>query len=245
MTNHESPNNFAFSQVLFLGRDFTEYQKMFNLNPQRLKGKKILDCASGPSSFAVEASMYGMQVTSCDPMYATEGNELAQLCRVDVERVGERQVSASHLFEDYALSPQFKERKKKSRDLFLRDYPSGVKSGRYIHGELPMLPFKDKAFDVALCANFLFLYTPLETGGMLTEDRFNYEFHCKALRELIRLSPKEVRIYPIKGPHKEHHHHYIDDMKKDPRFKDLEFIFEEVTYRDIRNAHALLLVRRK
>lgn len=244
--NHLSEDkikNFAFSEVLFLGRDFTEYQKMFSLNPSQLKGKHVLDCASGPSSFAAEARLYEIDVTSCDPMYATDANELASIWKNDIDRVGERKSVVAHLFDDNALSDQFQQRKKRSRDFFLKDYSVNASKGRYVHAELPDLPFADKNFDLSLCANFLFLYTSLDTGGMLLEDRFDYEFHQKALRELIRVTSGDVRIYPIKGPHQDHFHHYINDLLKDPQFSDVELLIEPVTYRDIRDAHEMLRIR--
>lgn len=244
MNEHEAMKNFAFDEVLFLGRDFTEYQKMFNLNPSQLKGKRVLDCAAGPSSFAIEASMYDINVISCDPMYGASSDELAQRCRTDFEKVGERQARASHLFHDYALSSQFKDRKKKSRDLFIRDYALGAKQARYVHGQLPSLPFENDSFDLVLCANFLFLYTPLETGGMLNAALFDYDFHVKALTELVRISNDEIRIYPIQGPHKEQHHNYIQDLMHEKTLDGLNFSFEPVTYRDIRNAHELLVIKR-
>jgi hypothetical protein len=236
-------DNFAFSEVLFLGRDFTEYQRMFNLNPSYLKGKRVLDCASGPSSFAAEANLYEINVTSCDPMYANEGHELASIWKNNVDRVGERKAVVGHLFDDNALSDQFQQRKKQSRDNFLKDYDSNSSQGRYVHGELPNLPFADKSFDLSLCANFLFLYSSLETGGMLLEDRFDYDFHQKALRELIRVTDGDVKIYPIKGPHQDHFHHYIGDLLKDSLFSDVELLIEPVTYRDIRDAHEMLRIR--
>ena len=242
MTTETSNENFAFSEVLFLGRDFTEYQRMFNLNPSQLRGKRVLDCASGPSSFGAEARLFDINVTSCDPMYATDGKTLADIWRNDVERVGERKSVVGHLFDDNALSDQFQQRKKKSRDLFLSDYVINSSAGHYVHAELPKLPFEDKSFDLTLCANFLFLYTSLDTGGMLLEDRFDYDFHCRALRELIRVTAGEVKIYPIKGPHQEHFHHYINDLLKDPQFNDVKLEIEPVSYRDIRDAHEMLKI---
>lgn len=235
-------DNFAFSEVLFLGRDFTEYQKMFNLNPSQLKNTRVLDCAAGPSSFAAEARLYEIAVTSCDPMYATDSSELASIWKNDVDRVGERKSVVGHLFDDNALSEQFQERKKRSRDSFLKDYGINASKGHYVHAELPNLPFPDKSFDLTLCANFLFLYTSFETGGMLLEERFDYEFHRQALRELIRVTDGDVKIYPIKGPHQDHFHHYIGDLLKDTQFNDVEFFIEPVTYRDIRDAHEMLRI---
>jgi hypothetical protein len=243
LDNQANSDNFAFDDVLFLGRDFTEYQRMFNLNPSQLKGKRVLDCASGPSSFAAEANLYDINVTSCDPMYASEGRELSALWRTDVDRIAGRKSIVGHLFDDNALSEQFQQRKKQSRDFFLSDYVANASAGRYVHAELPSLPFDDKSFELALCANFLFLYTSLETGGMLFEDRFNYDFHKRAIRELIRVTTGEVKIYPIKGPHHDHIHKYIGLLLEDREFNDVEFLIEPVTYRDIKDAHEMLKIR--
>ena len=52
-----------------------------------------------------------------------------------------------------------------------------------------MLPFERDAFSLVLSSHFLFLYG----------DRFDYEFHCEALRELARVAADEVRAYPLQG----------------------------------------------
>jgi hypothetical protein len=41
--------------VVFIGRIFSEYMGIFNLEPSQLKGLKILDCPSCVSSFVDEA----------------------------------------------------------------------------------------------------------------------------------------------------------------------------------------------
>ena len=70
---------------------------------------------------------------------------------------------------------------------FLSDYPSGLKEGRYIEGGLPVLPFQDKEYDLALCSHFLFLYSE-----QLSED-FH---HIDSIKELCRVS-EEIRIFPL------------------------------------------------
>jgi hypothetical protein len=52
---------------------------MFALTPGDLLGR-ILDCASGPSSFNVELTAEGHDVVSCDPLYSltAEGITLAR-----------------------------------------------------------------------------------------------------------------------------------------------------------------------
>ena len=71
-------------------------------------------------------------------------------------------------------------------DVFLHDYPDGRKAGRYVDAALPELQFADRAFDLALCANFLFLYS----------SQHDLEFHVSALLELARVSA-EVRVFPL------------------------------------------------
>lgn len=69
---------------------------------------------------------------------------------------------------------------------FLADYPIGLKQGRYIGGELPVLPFADNEFDLAVCSHLLFLYSE-----QLSED-----FHIASIRELCRIA-EEVRVFPL------------------------------------------------
>lgn len=58
-------------RVVFIGRTFSEYMRMFNLEPSQLFGLKILDCPSGASSFVAEAyNEYKIKkVIGCDVLY--------------------------------------------------------------------------------------------------------------------------------------------------------------------------------
>ena len=76
--------------------------------------------------------------------------------------------------------------RKAAMQVFLDDYPSGLIEGRYLHSELPILPFPDGSFDLALCSHLLFLY-----GQQLDEA-----FHHSSLLELCRVA-KEVRVFPL------------------------------------------------
>lgn len=63
-------------RVVFIGRTFEEYKAMFNLNERHLKGKKVLDCASGACSFTAHALQQGTTATSCDIAYTFTAEEL-------------------------------------------------------------------------------------------------------------------------------------------------------------------------
>jgi ubiquinone/menaquinone biosynthesis C-methylase UbiE len=69
---------------------------------------------------------------------------------------------------------------------FLSDYPQGLEQGRYVQGELPLLAFADKEFDLAVCSHLLFLYS----------EHLSEDFHMASIRELSRVA-KEVRIFPL------------------------------------------------
>ncbi len=69
---------------------------------------------------------------------------------------------------------------------FLADFDAGKEQGRYISGELPLLPFENGQFDMALSSHFLFLYSA----------HLSIEFHIQALREMLRVS-HEVRVFPL------------------------------------------------
>ncbi len=69
---------------------------------------------------------------------------------------------------------------------FLGDYEVGRKSGRYFAAELPSLPFRNRAFGLALCSHFLFLYS----------DQLGQEFHLTSIHEMCRVAD-EVRVFPL------------------------------------------------
>ena len=79
---------------------------------------------------------------------------------------------------------------------FLADYEAGRRARRYVDAALPVLPFADAAFELALSSHFLFRYSA----------QFDLEFHIAALREMLRVAC-EVCVLPLlqmggaKSPH--------------------------------------------
>lgn len=57
----------------------------------------------------------------------------------------------------------------------------------YLAGSLPRLPFGNKSFGLVLSSYLLFGYA----------DRFNFNFHLAAARELVRACRGEVKIFPL------------------------------------------------
>ena len=60
--------------------------------------------------------------------------------------------------------------------------------GRYVAASLPILPFVDRQFSLALVSHLLFLYS----------EQFDLGFHVAAFEELLRVA-HEVRVFPLLG----------------------------------------------
>src|SRR5512145_984917 len=65
---------------IFIGRSWAEYIKMFDLDLEKLKGKKILDCAAGASSFTSFMSKNGYDATAVDLLYDKDSKFLKNRC---------------------------------------------------------------------------------------------------------------------------------------------------------------------
>ena len=173
-------------RVVLLGRTYDEYTRYFDLRMDQWRGKGILDVASGVSSFCAEANALGYSVAAADRIYGTNGEELAPRCAADLDHIIDSvQDLTVYRWDNYYQTPQrLRGLRERAYRAFLEDY--GKHPGRYVHVELPVLPFPDCAFDLTLVSYLLFVY----------EDQLTYEFHKQSLIELMRVTAAEARIYP-------------------------------------------------
>src|SRR4051812_5736830 len=178
---------FSLDRVVPWGRSFAEYRQMFGLADADLQ-KRILGCADGPASFNAVATKLNMNVVSVDPLYAFGAPEIRsrikEVCPVILEQT--RQNREDFVWKEFASIEALGWARFRAMVRFLRDYPSGRESGRYLAAQLPELPFEDRTFELALCSHFLFLYSA----------QFSGQFHLNAVAELCRLAD-EVRIFPL------------------------------------------------
>ncbi len=180
---------FALDQVLIWSRSFDEYEKIFAIKESDYS-KTILGCADGAASFNATATAMGLNVVSCDPLYEMSIDDIRQKIVVSADMLYPKIVAAIddfnwHYFKDPA---DLKDKRLAAANKFMEDFVNENARRRYIAAKLPDLPFADKTFDLALCGNFLFLYSKI-----LSE-----EFHIKAIVELLRVA-KEVRVFPLIG----------------------------------------------
>jgi SAM-dependent methyltransferase len=174
-------------RIWFLGRSYNEYLKMFSLNRKEIENNKILDCAAGASSFTPHMLNNGGDVTAVDILYGKDPQKIKDQCENDFNTLLEVHSDLNHKVNwSFFKGPKdmIKQRISVYKE-FIKDYAHN--GNRYIHAGLPSLPFHEDSFDLTLCSHLLFLY----------QDRLGYKFHRESIEEMIRISSKEVRIYPI------------------------------------------------
>ena len=178
---------FTLDRVVPWGRSFDEYQRMFALTERDL-GLRIVGCGDGPASFNAEATRRGMRVTSCDPIYRWDADQIRQRITVTYDEILEqtRGNADEFVWTHIRSIDELGRVRMAAMTAFLADFGVGKAEGRYIDAELPTLPLTDDSFDLALSSHFLFLYT----------TQLGEAFHRAALRDMCRVA-REVRIFPL------------------------------------------------
>lgn len=177
----------TYDEVKPWGRLFREYKRMFALTDSDLQ-RRILGCGDGPASFNAEATAHGYSVISVDPIYGMTTAQIEQRVNETWQIILDQMRPNLDMFvwtEFDGLDDLGQARLSAMRQ-FLADFEQGKREGRYIEASLPALPLDDHSFDLALCSNFLFLYS----------DNLSTEFHIAAVNEMCRVA-NEVRIYPL------------------------------------------------
>lgn len=210
-------------RIAFLGRTFDEYLKIFGLDENILREGPVLDCAAGAASFSAEARQLGIDATACDIMYGLPFERLLQKGEADLAHVFEKVREVSHLYtwKYYKDMADVVRHRKIALDLFARDFQKGYQDGRYVRCALPEVPFPDGAFNLVLSGHFLFLYG----------DRLDLDFHKACLKELIRVTRKEVRIFPLLGldakpyPYMDEIFSFLDTLRVNADLEEVHFEF--------------------
>ncbi|MGB8216136.1 MAG: hypothetical protein WCE94_02445 [Candidatus Methanoperedens sp.] len=196
------------------------------------KDEQILDVASGVSSFCAEANAKGYNVTASDRIYTASLLEIGQKCRQDLDEVmkqlpGIVDLYVWNFFKDIQA---LKAQREKAYKLFIEDFKNhGTK--RYMPVEYPSSGFIDNQFSTSLVSHFLFLY----------EDHINYDLHKKIILELLRITSKEIRIFPIvnlqgkKSP-------FVDALMNDADFEQFKISIEKVDYEFMKNGNEMMAI---
>jgi hypothetical protein len=178
---------FTLCDVAIWGRSYAEYVSMFALTGKDLRGR-ILGCGDGPASFNQDLTKKGGKIVSVDPVYVLSREEIRDRIDRSYTTIMEQlEKNQNEYVWTYISSMEDLGRiRTESMERFLGDYPAGLKEGRYKAASLPVLPFDDGEFDLALCSHLLFLYSL----------QLSFDFHVSSLKELCRVA-EEVRIFPL------------------------------------------------
>jgi hypothetical protein len=218
-------------KIWFLGRSYQEYLAMFHLDPNSLKGQKVLDCAAGASSFTSWAWKNGFDATATDVLYGEGVERLREIFLNDFSTLLKVHSGLDGKVDwgFFSDSEEMIEDRVDTYNQFITDYENYQE--RYVPGQLPQLPFADDQFDLALSSHFLFLY----------DDRLDYPFHVESVQELLRVAG-EVRIYPMVSLRGEGERSpYVEQIKADIS-PEAELEIVKVSYRFRKGGHEMLII---
>jgi hypothetical protein len=222
------------NRIVFIGRAYEEYTKMFNLSLEDLANKKILDCAGGACSFTAHANKLGIQSISCDVAYYHDVDDLERKGLEDIEHTMEHMEKAAqnYVWEYFASVDALRQERSRALKDCVRDMRENPH--HYQAATLPALPFEDHHFDMTICAHLLFMYS----------DRLDYQFHLDSLKELIRVTKGEIRIFPLTdlyGQKYKQLSQLMDDLKE-----YVDFVEEvKVPYEFQKGANEMLVIKLK
>ncbi len=220
------------ANVVPWGRSFDEYREMFGLSQGDLNNR-ILGCGDGPASFNVEATDLGHHVTSCDPVYQFQADEIRRRIEdVYPEIMAKMQQGAdNYIWESLGSVERLGEVRMKAMSRFLSDFDAGCRQGRYVSASLPTLPFPDSEFDLALCSHYLFLYS----------DHVDGFAHLASMRELCRVA-SEVRVFPVVSLDGETSKH-LDQVMTALSANGIDVSLQPVSYRFQKGATEMLVAK--
>lgn len=224
----------VLEKVVLLGRTWDEYTRYFALDPSFLAGKKVLDVASGVSSFCAESRERGFDVTAFDQIYDASPEAIEARCQPDLEHVLKVVRGLTTYRWDFYKSPEFlRTFREHAYKTFLADYRKN-QGIRYVAGSLPALPFRDGQFDLTLVSYLLFVY----------EDQLDFAFHKQSLLEIMRVTKGEARMYPIVS-FEAKRCSYIDRLKSDPELAHLRFEEVQTDFEFLLNSNWYLKIRHR
>jgi len=220
------------ANVVPWGRSFDEYREMFGLSQGDLNNR-ILGCGDGPASFNAEATDRGCRVTSCDPVYQFQADEIRRRIKdVYPEIMAKMQQGAdNYIWESLGSVERLGEVRMKAMSRFLSDFDAGCRQGRYVSASLPRLPFSGSEFDLALCSHYLFLYS----------DHVDGAAHLESMRELCRVA-SEVRVFPVVSLNGETSKH-LDQVMTALSTDGIDVSLQPVSYRFQKGATEMLVAK--
>lgn len=205
---------------------------MFDLDEQALDGR-VLDCCAGASNFIAEHVARGGDGLAIDPVYASSGTGLASAVRNGLG--GGTQIIDRHsdrfVWDWYGTVEGREAIRGEAAAAFLVDV--GHNPGRYVAAALPRLPLADESVDLALCSHLLFTWS----------EQLGHEWHLAALREMLRVVRREIRVFPLVVQGTGAQVPFLADLLSQLRSEGHDLEVRRVPYEFQRGADSMLVAR--
>jgi hypothetical protein len=221
------------NRVVLLGRTLDEYCRAFGLDLESWRGKSILDVAAGVSSFTAETRALGYNTTAFDRIYSASAQEIRPRCERDLEEIA-REIGKKPVYKwGFYKSPvEMRAYRERASQRFLQDFTAHPRY--YVAGELPRTPFTSSQFDLTLVSYLIFVY----------EEQLSYEFHKETIRELLRVTAGEIRIYPI-VTFEAQPSAYLPRIREETEFANCNFEIVATDFEFLRDSNCYLKITRK
>lgn len=228
-----SEQKLNLKDVALIGRTFDEYYSMFNLSNIDKEHDKILDAAAGISSFCCEAAARGYNVHACDRIYEMPAEDIFEKAKSDVSDVMGKMPKIAELYnwKRFCNVNELKSNRLTALGRFTEDYEKNREN--YSFCEFPESGFDKEEFAVTLSSHFLFMY----------DEMLGYEFHRETVYELLRISSKEVRIFPLvnlKGQRSP----FVSKIVKEMFNKGYRISIDKVNYEFVKNGNEMLRIQK-
>lgn len=230
----EHAGHAELERIVFIGRTFEEYMRMFALTEEELSGRRILDCPGGACSFTAVAHRFGCLVTAADIAYHHEMNLLHNKGLQDILHAMEHVEAGKerYIWTEFSSVDDLRKARTEALESCIKDMR--LNPDRYVPVTLPLLPFEQGQFDLTLSAHFLFTYA----------DKLDADFHRRTLHELLRVTREEVRIFPLVDQHGRRPA-LVDQLMEYACAEGWTAEIQSVPYHFQENADQVLILRRK
>jgi hypothetical protein len=172
---------------------------------------------------------------SADPIYAFDHYKLARKCEEDIEYSIKNLEKASHMIKwgkPIDNLEHLRQARKSSYEMFLEDFKGN--RWRYLDAQFPYTPFivRDN-FTVSLVSHLLFIY----------DNHINYDTHVSIIKEILRVTSKEIRIYPLINLSFKTSE-FVGRIMKDPLFAGVSFELRPTEYMLLSGADKMMVIKK-
>ena len=226
-----SDKQFKLDDIVLIGRTFAEYHSLFALDNTNADDV-ILDAAAGVSSFCAEANAAGFHVTASDQIYRFAAETIAAQCANDLDTVLDKlpDVADMYVWETIPDLPRLKTERQRAYTIFINDFRRHGHN-RYVPTTYPRSAFKDNQFTLTLVSHFLFLY----------DEHLNYDFHKATIQELLRITSREIRLFPLVNLRYQQSR-FVTQIINDPDFASHTFEIVRVDYEFLKGGNEMLVI---